>query len=341
MITAGTKLGRYEIRAKIGAGGMGEVYLAADTKLDRKAALKILSPDVAADQSRMHRFVREAKATSALNHPNIITIYEIEESPSGHFIATEFINGETLRERLRNAPLTVSEALDIAGQTAAALAAAHQEGIIHRDIKPENVMVRADGLVKVLDFGLAKLTPSGVSDPNAATRIHSETQPGMIMGTVAYMSPEQARGQVVDRRTDIWSLGVLLYEMLTGDQPFRGETPSDTMANILHREPEPLPLHVLPAELAEVLGKMLAKDVDARYQTVFDNAADLKRLQRQIELQGELTTPVRPSHAEAQTEVIVSSNVRLNSREPAADSAATRADEGFWVAVLPFKFTGS
>jgi serine/threonine protein kinase len=339
-IANGTQLGHYEIRSKLGAGGMGEVYLAHDTKLDRKVALKILSADVGADPSRIGRFVQEAKAASALNHPNIITIHEIDSYDSGHFIATEFIDGATLRDRLRNAPLTAGAALDIASQISAALVAAHQAGIIHRDIKPENVMIRADGLVKVLDFGLAKLTAGGQSDPEAATQIHAETQPGMIMGTVAYMSPEQARGQAVDRRTDIWSLGVVLYEMLTGAQPFRGETPSDTLANILHREPETLPIHILPAELAEVLGRMLAKNLDARYQTISEAATDLKRLQRRLELQAELTTPVRSSRT-AQTEVIVSSSGLEKSRLTGADSAASRADEGFWIAVLPFKFTGS
>src|SRR5215813_6559077 len=183
MLALGQKLGRYEIRSKIGEGGMGEVYLAQDTKLDRKVALKILPPEVAADRSRMNRFVQEAKAASALNHPNIITIYEIDETESGHFIATEFIDGETVRECLKKAPMTASAALDIAAQIAAALTAAHQAGIIHRDIKPENVMVRADGLVKVLDFGLAKLTRVGASDPEGATQIRSDTQPGVIMGT--------------------------------------------------------------------------------------------------------------------------------------------------------------
>src|SRR5262245_36435890 len=239
-IPSGTRLGRYEINRKIGEGGMGEVYLAQDTKLDRKVALKILPADVAADRSRMNRFVQEAKAASALNHPNIITIYEIDETEADHFIATEFIDGETVRESLRKAPMTASTALDIAAQIAAALAAAHQAGIIHRDIKPENVMVRADGLVKVLDFGLAKLSVAATSDPESATRIQSDTQPGMIMGTVAYMSPEQARGKTVDARTDVWSLGVVLYEMLSRRPPFRGETASDTLANILHREPEAL-----------------------------------------------------------------------------------------------------
>src|SRR5437762_3392862 len=215
-LDAGTKLGRYGIRSQIGEGGMGEVYLAQDTKLDRKVALKILPAEVAAHSDRMKRFVQEAKAASALNHPNIITIYEIDETESGHFIATEFIDGETLRERIRRAPIKLVDALDAAMQIASALSAAHAAGIVHRDIKSENIMVRRDGIVKVLDFGLAKLTerrsPESV-DSEAATRVNIKTEPGVVMGTVAYMSPEQARGEELDARTDIWSLGVVLYEM--------------------------------------------------------------------------------------------------------------------------------
>src|SRR5436190_23648728 len=201
-IAAGTKLGRYEIRAKIGEGGMGEMYLTQDTKLDRKVALKLLPADVAAHPDRMRRFVQEAKAASALNHPNIITIYEIDETDSGHFIATEFIEGETLRERERQ-PLRLGESLDIATQIASALAAAHAAGIVHRDIKPENVMLRRDGIVKVLDFGLAKLTATSTAevDTNAPTMAELTTAPGTVMGTPSYMSPEQARGQKVDART--------------------------------------------------------------------------------------------------------------------------------------------
>src|SRR5438105_8446286 len=228
-LDAGTKLGRYEIRSKIGAGGMGEVYLAQDAKLDRKVALKILPAELAADEDRMRRFVQEAKAASALNHPNIITIYEIDETGSGHFIATEFIEGETLREREQK-PLQLSESLDIATQLASALAAAHAAGIVHRDIKPENVMLRHDGIVKVLDFGLAKLTdrisPEAV-ESEALTRANIKTEPGVVMGTVIYMSPEQARGLPVDARTDIFSLGVVIYEMLAARNPFQGATPSD------------------------------------------------------------------------------------------------------------------
>ena len=271
---------------------MGEVYLAEDIKLDRKVALKILPPEFAKDVDRMNRFVREAKSASALNHPNILTIYEIDETESGHFIATEFITGETVRERARRTPITVSEALDIATQIAGALAAAHNAGIIHRDVKPENVMVRTDGLVKVLDFGLAKVTASGVSDSEGETRIHSDTQPGMIMGTVAYMSPEQARGKTVDQRTDVWSLGVLLYEMLSRRLPFPGETASDTLANILHREPDPLNIGALPEDLTKILDRMLAKKLETRYPTMAEAISDLKSLQRRIEFDSELQQTV-------------------------------------------------
>src|SRR5437660_9295611 len=216
-IAAGTKLGRYEIRSKIGEGGMGEVYLAQDTKLDRKVALKILPADVAAHSDRMKRFVQEAKAASALNHPNIITIYEIDEADSINFIATEFIDGETLRERMVNtSPMKLSEILDVASQTASALVAAHAVNIVHRDIKPENIMLRRDGIVKVLDFGLVKLMDQAEMGAEDPTRQLVKTDAGIVMGTVAYMSPEQARGLQIDARTDIWSLGVVLYEMLTG-----------------------------------------------------------------------------------------------------------------------------
>src|SRR6266545_164401 len=212
-LTAGTKLGRYEIHSQLGAGGMGEVYLARDTKLERTLALKVLPAEVAADRNRMSRFVQEAKAASALNHPNILTIYEIDEVDQFHFIAAEFIDGETLRQKMKSTSLTLSDVLDVGAQIAGALAAAHAAGIIHRDIKPENIMLRRDGLVKVLDFGLAKLTermPPDSVDTEAPTRTVVNTGPGVVLGTAIYMSPEQARGLQVDARTDIFSLGVVL-----------------------------------------------------------------------------------------------------------------------------------
>ncbi|MBA2526831.1 MAG: serine/threonine protein kinase [Pyrinomonadaceae bacterium] len=212
----GAIISHYRVLSRIGAGGMGEVYLAQDTTLERTVALKILPADVAASEQRMGRFIQEAKTASALNHPNIITIYQIGQAESLLFIATEFIEGETLRERLKDTSLTILEALDVAIQIASALVAAHQAGIVHRDIKPENIMLRGDGILKVLDFGLAKLTGAWQSEANSEAATMVETLPGTILGTIVYMSPEQARGKEVDERTDIWSSGVLLYEMVAG-----------------------------------------------------------------------------------------------------------------------------
>src|SRR2546426_3225850 len=243
MIEAGIQLGRYEIRSQLGEGGMGEVYLAQDTKLDRRVALKVLPAEVAANHDRMRRFIQEAKAASALNHPNIITIHEIEQIDSVNFIATEFIDGETLRQRLRKAPVKLGEMLDVAAQIASALSAAHAAGIVHRDVKPENIMLRRDGIVKVLDFGLAKLTerlPPDSVDTEAATEALVQTESGVVLGTVAYMSPEQAREMSVDARTDIFSLGVVIYELVAGQSPFSGATRSDLIAALLDREPLPL-----------------------------------------------------------------------------------------------------
>ena len=219
MLKPGTTLGRYQVGRRLGAGGMGEVYLAQDTRLDRRVALKILPDQVAADPDRMRRFAQEARTASGLNHPNIITIYEIDQSGSTSFIATEFIEGATLREHVRAPPMPPGEVLNVAVQVAGALAAAHASGIVHRDIKPENIILRSDGIAKVLDFGLAKLTGGEspeLPDGEAPTRAHVRTDSGIVMGIATYMSPEQARAQQVDARTDIFSLGVVLYELLTG-----------------------------------------------------------------------------------------------------------------------------
>src|SRR5437667_3780757 len=262
-LEANTNLSHYRIVSKIGAGGMGEVYLAQDTKLDRKVALKILSADVAAHLDRMKRFVQEAKAASALNHPNIITIHEIDEADSVNFIATEFVDGETLRERMRGVPLKLGEVLDVAAQIAGALSAAHTAGIVHRDIKPENIMLRTDGIVKVLDFGLAKLTerlPPESVDADAATKALVQTEPGVVMGTALYMSPEQARGLTVDARTDIFSLGIVLFEMVAGRLPFEGAHRNETVISILsEKEPQPLARYAreVPAELERIVSKAL------------------------------------------------------------------------------------
>jgi eukaryotic-like serine/threonine-protein kinase len=298
-LSPGTKLGRYETGSKIGEGGMGEVYLAKDTKLDRKVALKILPDEVIAHPDRMMRFVQEAKAASALNHPNIITIYEIEQIDSVNFIATEFIDGETLRKRMRTVPVKLGEVLDVAIQTAGALSAAHAAGIVHRDIKPDNIMIRRDGIVKVLDFGLAKLserTDTGEVDPDAATKALMQTEPGVVVGTAAYMSPEQARGLAVDARTDIFSLGVVIYEMVAGQAPFGGPTKSDLIVALLEREPPPLARSTreAPDELERLVRKALAKDRDDRYQTAKDLLIDLRNLRRKLDVDAEINRSTPP-----------------------------------------------
>ncbi len=222
---------------------MGEVYLAQDTKLDRKVALKLLPQELAANHNRLRRFTQEAKAAAALNHPNIAHIYEIGESGGVHFIVMEFVDAETLRDRMNETRIKIADALEIGIQIASALSAAHAEGIIHRDIKPENVLIRRDRHVKVLDFGLAKLsdrTEMEHVDKDAATKALVQTEPGVVLGTVAYMSPEQARGLVVDTRSDIFSIGVVTYEMVAGQRPFNGATKSDLIVSILEREPTPL-----------------------------------------------------------------------------------------------------
>jgi serine/threonine-protein kinase len=298
-VKIGTQLGRYKVLSPIGTGAMAEVYLAQDTKLGRSVALKLLSDKLAIDDSHLHRFEQEARAASSLNHPNILTIYEIGETRKTHFIATEFVDGQTLRQRLQQSRLNLSEALDIAIQVAAALAAAHAVGIVHRDIKPENIMVRNDSFVKVLDFGLAKLTERSTEDSDsqseAPTRVRFDTEPGTVMGTTRYMSPEQARGFALDSRTDIWSLGVTLYEMLCGRRPFDGQTPGDVIAAVLEHDPVPLDWYVrtAPAELPSVVMKALAKDVNERYQRIQIFMNDLQRLRRRQEIEVELSQPTR------------------------------------------------
>jgi eukaryotic-like serine/threonine-protein kinase len=296
-IEPGTKLSRYEIRSKIGEGGMGEVYLATDTELDRTVAIKGLPERLASDQQRLQRFVQEAKAASALNHPHILTIYEIGTVDHSRFIAMEFIDGETLRHRMSNG-LRLLEALEISSEVASALAAAHAAGIVHRDVKPENIMVRRDGYVKVLDFGLAKLTePKGsLSDPEAPTRAMVNTGAGTVMGTANYMSPEQAKGVHVDARTDLWSLGAVLYEITTGHLPFPGETPTETISLILQKEPPPLTrfTHEVPEELDRIVTKALTKDPEERYQTAKDLLIDLRHLKRKLEVDAEIDRTVPP-----------------------------------------------
>ena len=284
------KPGSYKILSPLGAGGMGEVYLAEDVRLHRKVALKVLPEALAQDKDRFRRFEQEAFAASALNHPNILTIYEFgttaTEAGETHFLASEFIDGETLRARMQREPLALNEALDITVQTAQALTAAHEAKIIHRDIKPENVMLRKDGIVKVLDFGLAKLIEREPLDAEAETRKLGLTQAGTVMGTVAYMSPEQARGETVDERTDIFSLGVMLYEMIARRQPFTGATVNHVIVAILENEPAPLSEDT-PAELGRIVQQMLAKRLEDRYGSAQDLLADLKKLQIRLLLEAE------------------------------------------------------
>jgi eukaryotic-like serine/threonine-protein kinase len=279
----GRTLGQYQIIRLLGTGGMGVVYLAFDQELHRHVALKFVHDELLGDQQRVQRFRQEARSASALNHPNILTIHQIAEVDGRQFIATEFVEGDTLRELIKRGRLTLNKAIGIAGQIASALSAAHSANIMHRDIKPENVMVRPDGYVKVLDFGLAKLTERLLVDSEGPTLINTEE--GTIVGTIQYMSPEQTRGQAVDARTDIWSLGVVLYEMLTDHAPFSGDTRSDVIAAILEREPLPLTHYAtnVPKEVQSLVNKSLKKDRGQRYQSAKDMFAELRALEQRLE----------------------------------------------------------
>ncbi|MGH9843651.1 MAG: serine/threonine-protein kinase, partial [Blastocatellia bacterium] len=298
----GRHISHYHVLSPIGAGGMGEVYLAEDTILGRRVAMKLLPAEFTTDRDRLRRFEQEAKTASALNHPNIVTIHEIgrAETETGtlHFIAEEFIEGQTLRSRIGQGKLPLADTLDIAAQTAGALHVAHAAGIVHRDIKPENLMLRPDGFVKVLDFGLAKLTEpvTTPSHTDAEAPTMARTLPGAILGTTSYMSPEQARGLEIDGRSDIWSLGVVLYEMLAGERPFRGLTPTDIIVSIVDRQPPRLAVASgsLPQELERIVTKALAKRPDERYQTAKDLAIDLKNLRRRLDLDAELARVSQP-----------------------------------------------
>jgi hypothetical protein len=284
-LTPGLHFHGYEIRRQLGAGGMGAVYLAHELKLGRSVALKVLSGEIASDQARIRRFEQEARACSALSHPNVCVVYALgETSDSQPFIAMEYIEGPTLRQVLQTHPPTLRAALDIAIQIASGVGAAHALGIVHRDLKPENVIVRQDGLVKVLDFGLAKLAPGGLPVDDA-TRTLVQTDAGVVMGTFTYMAPEQARGQEVDARTDIWALGAILYELVAGRPPFTGGTRSDVLAAILEREPVPLDRldARLPHELQRIVAKALRKDRAQRYQTITDLRLDVEVLRSELQ----------------------------------------------------------
>jgi eukaryotic-like serine/threonine-protein kinase len=293
---AGRAVGRYQIISLLGAGGMGEVYLSQDAQLGRKVALKLLPQRFTRDREQVQRFKQEARSASALNHPNIITIFEIGEVDGLHFISTEFIDGQTLYERVAAAPINLQEALDIAIQVVGALTAAHEAGIAHRDVKPANIMLRHDGYVKVLDFGLAKLIEPLRADVNAtrdgAASVPEQirTNPGWAIGTPRYMSPEQILAQQVDGRSDIFSLGVVLYEMVAGRTPFEGAAPTELIGAVLSADSAPLRRHAreAPAELERIVNKMLAKDRKERYQTARDLLIDLKNLKLELELEAKL-----------------------------------------------------
>ena len=285
----GHQIQNYQIVRQLGSGGMGEVYLAEDIRLTRKVALKLLPPHFTVNPDRVRRFEREARAASALNHPNIVTIYEIGHSGSTHFIATEFVDGKTLRQLINEKPFTLGETLNVSIQIADALSGAHAAGIVHRDVKPENIMIRQDGYVKILDFGLAKLTEQQTTDADLETPTLLQTNPGLVMGTVQYMSPEQARAKNVGMATDIWSLGIVMYELLAGHVPFSGETPSHVMVSLMENRLPRLRDHaIVPDELDRFVTKALRKNQKERYQTAVQLARDLRSLKQKLQLDSPL-----------------------------------------------------
>jgi serine/threonine-protein kinase len=331
-LTAGTKLGHYEIRSPLGKGGMGEVYLAEDTRLNRKVAIKILPAEVASDQERMRRFVQEAKAAAALNHPNIAHVYEIGEADGLNFIAMEFIDGHTLRELIRGGQTDLSKLLRYLQHAAEGLSKAHAAGIVHRDLKPDNVMVTRDGHAKVLDFGLAKLVEpqqtSGTDSSDIATAIlQQQSRPGMILGTAGYMSPEQAQGntKAIDQRSDIFSFGCILFEAVTGKKAFEGKDAIDSLNKII-REPAP-PIAELnplaPADLQRVVRRCLAKDPEERYQTIKEVAIELKEVRRALTSTAGFDTTVPPPPSESSS--VPGTDGTASQSKSASGSLSTRA----------------
>jgi len=323
-ISPNTELSHYKILSKLGAGGMGEVYLAQDTSaLGRLVALKLLSAEVASNKDRLQRFTQEARTVSNLNHPNILTVYEFGQTESTSFIATEYIDGLTLRQHLSDRRFKLIDVLDLALQIMAALNAAHEAGVAHRDLKPENVMVRKDQIVKVLDFGLAKLAESesvegGPIGSEDATRVPVNTTPGVVMGTVNYMSPEQSVGKDIDQRTDIWSFGVVLYEMIAGCLPFQASDIHRQIIAVQEAEPLPLSQHVngVPERLEEIIDKCLAKDKNERYQTAKDLLIDLRNLRRKLDVDAEIERTAAPA---------MRSSSAAGSQAPATNPAAPAA----------------
>ena len=330
----GISIGNYRVISQIGAGGMGEVYLAEDVRVGRRVALKILPENIAGDAARLHRFEQEARSVSGLNHPNLLTAFEFGEDDGIRFLATELIEGTTLRDELNAGGMPLQTAVSIAEQIAFALSAAHAAGIVHRDLKPENVMVRHDGIVKVLDFGLAKLTQASPPDPEteAETRALVKTNPGAVMGTAAYMSPEQAKGKEADGRTDIWSLGVLLYESATGHMPFTGESANDVIASILKTEPPLLAQYLpnVPHELERIVGKTLRKDREERYQHIKDLWLDLKDFRHELEISARLERSTAPNRTNEPARATDAENSALATAtaETAAHGGGTAINSG-------------
>jgi serine/threonine protein kinase/Tfp pilus assembly protein PilF len=322
-LASGTKLGPYEIQSPLGAGGMGEVYRATDTKLGRNVALKVLPAEMAHDPERLGRFRREAKSLAQLDHPNIVTIYSVEECDGIHFLTMQLVEGLPLDRLIPQGGLPVEQIIEIAGALGDALAAAHEKGIVHRDLKPSNVMVSNEGRVKVLDFGLAKdIRTANLGDATMTSA--SRTEVGVVMGTPAYMSPEQTSGRPLDHRTDIFSLGVVLHEMATGQRPFDGSSSAEVISAILRDTPPPVTdvRPDLPSDLARVIRRCLDKDPRHRVQTARDVSNEFRDLARQT------------------SQKVVPSKTSPARTVAAADSAGTRAQEGFWVTVLPFKYSG-
>ena len=321
-----TTLSHYRIVSKLGAGGMGEVYLAHDTsELGRTVALKILPAEVAKDKDRLQRFTQEARTVSNLNHPNILTVHEFGQTESASFMATEYVDGVTLRQHLSTRRLKLVDVLDVAIQIAGALNAAHEAGVTHRDLKPENVMVRKDHIVKVLDFGLAK--PSAIPSDNqidseAGTKVLVHTEPGLVMGTVSYMSPEQSVGKGIDQRTDIWSFGVVLYEMIAGCLPFPGKDIHRQIIAIQEAEPVPIAQQVegVPERLEEIVAKCLAKEKDERYQTAKDLLIDLRNLRRKLDVDAEIERTLAPQFRSTS-----GSAARASTQSAQANAEATNA----------------
>ena len=341
----GDRLSHYEIEKLLGVGGMGEVYLAHDTKLARKVAIKILKQSLEANRSNISRFIQEAKAASALNHSNILVIHEIDEYESRHFIVSEYIDGQTLRTALKESERPIREILDISIQIAAALDAAHEKNIVHRDIKPENVILRPDGLVKVLDFGLAKLIEqkdrSLVGFENETAR-QNQTEKGLIVGTVNYLSPEQAKGEPVDQRTDIFSLGVVLYELITGKTPFAGDSIADNFANLINKDPQPLSRFAanVPDELQRIVSKMLRKNKDERYQTMKGLLADLKELKEKITIEEKLERSSSPETEKA-TAIFHAATVDANRQTVETETSGSGGSILFghkWILYVGFAF---